>query len=167
MKSPSRTATSKVPNKSAPKLRAERPTPVRDQLIAFTKHLHSARYGLLAGAQVLIERAEETLARGEIQSAGLELKVAHEYLKAFRRTNTDFVHALRLTVFPFEPLRTAKSDDWRKQEREMNRWGIDDGPSDDDAEDLWRQYRAISRELRIHECCDEHCAQLPGPGVAP
>jgi len=143
-----------------------KPTPIRDQLLEVLKHLDCARLGLLAGASQLIEQAEDSLLHDARDAARRELDVAQEYLKLFRRMDTDFVRGVDLCVFPFEPLRSSRAAGWEEREREMDSWGIDDGPIDADAKDLRVRCRALAKSLNAVHLQRASSGKLRPPSVS-
>lgn len=144
MKSPSRIASSKKVNKvtrhvkkATPKELPIEPTPVRDQLVDVVRHAHAAGHGLLAGTRVLID----------LDSALGQAELAQTYLKTFDGMDVGFVAELDLGCFPFEPLRTAGSKVCDATEREIDSWGIDDGPGALVAEVLDARCQALAKAL--------------------
>lgn len=146
-KSPAQVVSTKKTKKATPKQLPMKPSPVRDQLIDFVRHIHSAGHGLLAGARVLIERAEGCWVCGDCGEARSQLDLAQKYLETFRGLDVDFVDLVDLGEFPFEPLRTAESDDWDERASELDSWGIDDGPSERAAEILDARCKALANAL--------------------
>jgi hypothetical protein len=119
------------------------PAPHRDRLLVILRCFHRVQRELLAGADELLASAALSADSGDFLEAISELNVVHAYLTLYAQTDIGTLRQFDPAACPFESLPFEEEADERRRS-----WGIDQRPTDSEAEQIWKRYDATYRFLK-------------------